>query len=69
MDWEKTTCVLDGGERGPDHIFPSPLVIHSNDSYFVSDFSNLYRINPSTGNIDWAYDLDIGFAKSPCFLL
>lgn len=53
-----------GGGRGPDYYFPSPLVIKANGSYFVSALSNLYRINPTTGNIEWAYDLGIGSASS-----
>lgn len=51
------------GGRGPDYVFPSPLVVQSNGSYFVSALSNLYRINPSNGNIDWAHDLGVGFAN------
>lgn len=52
-----------GGGRGPDYVFPSPLVIQSDGSYFVSALSNLYRIDSSTGHVDWAYDLGIGFSS------
>ena len=53
-----------GGGRGPDYYFPSPLVIKASDYYFVSALSNLYRIDPTTGEIEWAYDLGIGAASS-----
>ena len=53
-----------GGGRGPDYYFPSALIIQGEDAYFVSALSNLYRINSSTGHIEWAYDLGIGSANS-----
>ena len=49
--------------RGPDFIRSQPLIVRSNDAYFVSALSNLYRINASTGHIEWAEDLNIGFAN------
>lgn len=52
-----------GTGRGPDFVWSQPLIVRSNDAYFVSALSNLYRINASTGHIEWAHDLDIGFAN------
>jgi outer membrane protein assembly factor BamB len=49
--------------RGPDFVWSQPLIVRSNDAYFVSALSNLYRINALTGHIEWAEDLDIGFAN------
>ena len=51
-----------GAGRGPDFVWSKPLIVRSRDAYFVSALSNLYRINASTGRIEWAEDLDIGFA-------
>jgi outer membrane protein assembly factor BamB len=52
-----------GAGRGPDFVWSQPLIVRSKDVYFVSALSNLYRINALTGHIEWAEDLDIGFAN------
>ena len=57
------TGVYVHNQRSPDVAYPKTLVAATEQYYYVSALSNLYCVNKATGVIEWAEELNLGYAN------